>query len=70
MLDSRADTSPDVAAAGMLINTMGYIDDLGYELLVHAITTLRVSLQHVVTCWPLAITIGVWLVLGNKWQQA
>lgn len=68
MLDSRADTSPDVAAAGMLINTMGYIDGLGYELLVHAITTLRVSSQHVVICWRWQSLTGVWL--GNKRQQA
>lgn len=47
MLDSRADASPEVAAAGMVVNTMGYIDGLGYELLLHAIKALRVRVQ----CW-------------------
>lgn len=43
VLDSRDGTSPEVAAAGMVINTMGYIDGLGYELLADAVTQLRVS---------------------------
>lgn len=42
VLDSRDSTSPEVAAAGMVINTMGYIDGLGYELLAAAVTTFRV----------------------------
>jgi hypothetical protein len=44
VLDSRDSTSPEVAAAGMVINTMGYIDGLGYELLAAAVATFRVSL--------------------------
>jgi hypothetical protein len=43
VLDSRDNTSPEVAAAGMVINTMGYIDGLGYELLADAVTKLRVG---------------------------
>jgi polyribonucleotide 5'-hydroxyl-kinase len=43
VLDSRDGTSPEVAAAGMLVNTMGYIDGLGYELLADAVTQLRVG---------------------------
>jgi hypothetical protein len=42
VLDSRANSSPDVAAAGMVVNTMGYVDGLGYELLLHAIKSLKV----------------------------
>lgn len=42
VLDSRDSTSPEVAAAGMVINTMGYIDGLGYELLADAVMQLRV----------------------------
>jgi hypothetical protein len=42
VLDSRASSSPDVAAAGMVVNTMGYVDGLGYELLLHAIKSLKV----------------------------
>ena len=28
-------------AAGLIINTMGFIEGLGYELLLHAITAFR-----------------------------
>lgn len=45
VLDSRDSTSPEVAAAGMIINTMGYIDGLGYELLADAIMQLRVRVS-------------------------
>ena len=31
----------DVQAAGLIINTMGFIEGLGYELLLHAISALR-----------------------------
>ena len=31
----------DVQAAGLIINTMGFIEGLGYELLLHAITAFR-----------------------------
>jgi hypothetical protein len=50
VLDSRAEASSEVAAAGMVVNTMGYIDGLGYELLLHAIHTLRVRRVCGVLC--------------------
>ena len=31
----------DVQSAGLVINTMGFIEGLGYELLLHAINALR-----------------------------
>ena len=31
----------DVQSAGLVINTMGFIEGLGYELLLHAISALR-----------------------------
>jgi polyribonucleotide 5'-hydroxyl-kinase len=30
-------------AGGMVINTMGFVEGLGYELLLHAIRTFRVD---------------------------
>lgn len=52
VLDSRDSTSPEVAAAGMVINTMGYIDGLGYELLAAAVATFRVGgCQHSGVSW-------------------
>lgn len=30
-----------VRADGMIINTMGWVDGLGYELLIHSIKTLK-----------------------------
>ena len=34
----------DVRAAGLIINTMGFIENLGYELLLHAISALRADI--------------------------
>lgn len=62
VLDNRASGAPDVAAAGMVINTMGYIDGLGFELLIHAIKSLKV--RFIVQCrsifrrvWPLCVIV-------------
>lgn len=38
----------EVRAAGMVINTMGWVDVLGYELLLHSIATLRADVVLVV----------------------
>jgi polyribonucleotide 5'-hydroxyl-kinase len=38
----------DVEAAGMVINTMGWIEDLGYDLLLHSIDTLKANVVLVV----------------------
>ncbi|KAH0890904.1 hypothetical protein HID58_053333 [Brassica napus] len=35
--------NPESRAAGMVINTMGWIDGIGYELLLHAIETFNAS---------------------------
>lgn len=43
MLDARAAATPGAAAAGCLVNTMGWVDGLGYELLRHAIGALKVD---------------------------
>ncbi|KAG0579627.1 hypothetical protein KC19_4G111200 [Ceratodon purpureus] len=40
-LDSEPASNPDLQAAGMVINTMGWVEGVGYELLLHAIETLR-----------------------------
>jgi polyribonucleotide 5'-hydroxyl-kinase len=45
ILERRASASPRAAASGMVINTMGWVEGLGYELQLHAITTLKVGLQ-------------------------
>ena len=38
----------DVQSAGLVINTMGFIEGLGYELLLHAIKALRADVVLVV----------------------
>lgn len=40
-LDIQLVSNSEVQAAGMVINTMGWVDGVGYELLLHAIETLR-----------------------------
>ena len=37
-----------VGAAGMLINTMGWVDGLGFELLLHTITAMKANIVLVV----------------------
>lgn len=37
-----------VGAAGMLINTMGWVDGLGFELLLHSITAMKANIVLVV----------------------
>jgi len=40
-VEQRGQGSPAARAAGMFINTMGWVDGLGYKLLLHAQKTLR-----------------------------
>lgn len=42
ILHKRAESSPRAAASGLIINTLGWIDGLGYELQLHAISSLKV----------------------------
>lgn len=48
LLDARAESDPAVRAAGMIINSMGWIESLGYELLLHSIRALRADVVLVV----------------------
>lgn len=41
VLDRRAESSPEVAAAGMVINTLGWVEGLGYELLLHVVRSMK-----------------------------
>jgi polynucleotide 5'-kinase involved in rRNA processing len=42
ILSDRAASNPAAAAAGLVINTLGWTDGLGYELQLHAIHALKV----------------------------
>ncbi|KAK9818033.1 hypothetical protein WJX72_005994 [[Myrmecia] bisecta] len=48
LLDKRAQSNAAVRAAGMVINTMGWIDGLGYTLLLHSIEALKADVVLVV----------------------
>ncbi|CAN8260441.1 unnamed protein product [Cochlearia groenlandica] len=43
VLERQFSGSPESRAAGMVINTMGWIEGIGYELLLHAIDTFNAS---------------------------
>ena len=43
VLEKRAALNPGAAHAGTVINTMGWIDGLGFEFLMHSILTLKVG---------------------------
>lgn len=45
ILTRRASTSPLAAASGLVINTLGWVDGLGYELQLHAIHALKVGVM-------------------------
>ncbi|GLJ05625.1 hypothetical protein SUGI_0021580 [Cryptomeria japonica] len=47
-LDLRFAANADARAAGMVINTMGWVEGLGYELILHAIDTLRADVVLVI----------------------
>jgi len=47
-LDKRAERDPQAAASGLIINTMGWIDGLGYDLLLHSIKALKADTVLVV----------------------
>lgn len=48
VLAKRAAADAGARAAGMMINSMGWVEDLGYELLKHTITALKVDVVLVV----------------------
>ncbi len=39
----RAESNPKAAASGLIINTLGWIEGLGYELQVHSILSLKAN---------------------------
>ncbi|KAG1674622.1 hypothetical protein FOA52_001871 [Chlamydomonas sp. UWO 241] len=41
VLEQRAEANPKAAASGLIINTLGWIDGLGYELQLHAISSMK-----------------------------
>ncbi|DBB13652.1 TPA: hypothetical protein ACH3X3_000674 [Trebouxia sp. C0006] len=48
LLDDRAKSSPQTGAAGMMINTMGWVEGLGFQLLMHTIVAMRANIVLVV----------------------
>jgi polyribonucleotide 5'-hydroxyl-kinase len=43
LLARRAEADPVTASAGVVINTFGWVDGLGYELQKHVIQAFKVS---------------------------
>mmetsp|Transcript_40225 Transcript_40225/g.89282 ORF Transcript_40225/g.89282 Transcript_40225/m.89282 type:complete len:430 (+) Transcript_40225:36-1325(+) len=41
MLERRAQANPKASASGLIINTLGWIDGLGYELQLHAMSSFK-----------------------------
>lgn len=48
LLEQRCAAATPAAASGMVVNTMGWVEGLGYELLLHAAQALRVDVVLVV----------------------
>lgn len=48
VINLRAQSDPKARAAGLVINSMGWVEGLGYELLRHTITSLAVDVVLVV----------------------
>lgn len=47
LLERREEASPKAKASGLIINTLGWIDGLGYELQMHAISALKTDVVMV-----------------------
>lgn len=61
VLERRAAANPHAAASGMVINTMGWVEGLGYELQVHAINAFKASMALCSLCaskWPEGLSKG------------
>lgn len=43
MLDARQGSNPQARAAGVVVNTMGWVDGAGYKHLLHALDALKVG---------------------------
>lgn len=42
VLERRAEANSKAKASGLIINTLGWVDGLGYELQMHAVSALKV----------------------------
>eukprot|EP00271_Cylindrocystis_brebissonii_P011828 TRINITY_DN29795_c0_g1_i1.p1 TRINITY_DN29795_c0_g1~~TRINITY_DN29795_c0_g1_i1.p1 ORF type:complete len:458 (-),score=93.73 TRINITY_DN29795_c0_g1_i1:276-1649(-) len=43
VLDAQLEASPEMGAAGLVVNSMGWVESTGYELLLHTIRALKVD---------------------------
>lgn len=50
ILERRAAASAKAAASGMVINTLGWVEGLGYELQLSAITSFKVLAGQAALC--------------------
>lgn len=48
VLDARAERDDGARTAGLVVNSMGWVEDLGYELLLHSINAMRADVVLVV----------------------
>ena len=64
-----AQANADVRAAGMVVNTMGWVDGLGYELLLHSIAALRADVVLVVGQDRLYSQLSSELRCVMRWHQ-
>lgn len=53
-------TYVQVAASGMVINTLGWVEGLGYELLLHVVRSMKVRAAHMYTCVLCVFTACAW----------
>jgi len=55
-IDRSCEYSKEIKASGVIINTCGGVDGLGYELLLHAIQELKVNVVFVIDHEPFTTT--------------
>ena len=48
VLNRRAEKDPSARAAGLIVNSMGWVEDLGYDLLLHSIQVFKADIVVVV----------------------
>ena len=61
-MDLRLESDKDAKASGIIVNTAGWIADLGFHLLIHAIQVGQVAPQAYIHS---PTTLGVFRVLSS-----
>ena len=70
LLQKRAESSSKAAASGLIINTLGWVEGIGYDLQMHAISALKASIVIVMEqdrLYNQVCDVSIRLKHANNW---